>query len=71
MSINPMAESARHREILHSRAIYNFHPVFANAEFVTYYGDDDLNAACLQADRSRGTFERRSHPFDAATVGAS
>ena len=38
-----MAKPARQRETLHSRAIYNFHPLFANADFVTYYGDDDLN----------------------------
>jgi arginine deiminase len=43
VSINPMAKLARQRETLHSRAVYNFHPLFANAEFVTYYGDDDLN----------------------------
>ncbi len=43
VSINPMAKPARQRETLHSRAIYRFHPIFAGAEFVTYYGDDDLN----------------------------
>ena len=39
----PMAKPARQRETLHSRAIYNYHPMFADADFVTYYGDDDLN----------------------------
>jgi arginine deiminase len=43
VSINPMAKAARQRETLHSRAIYRFHPLFAKADFVTYYGDDDLN----------------------------
>ncbi len=43
VSINPMAKPARERETLHSRAIYRFHPMFADAEFVTYLGDDDLN----------------------------
>ena len=43
VSINPMAKPARQRETLHSRAIYRFHPLFADADFVTYYGDDDLN----------------------------
>jgi len=43
VSINPMAKPARQRETLHSRAIYRFHPLFANADFITYYGDDDLN----------------------------
>jgi len=42
VSINPMAKPARLRETLHIRAIYRYHPMFAGAEFVTYYGDDDL-----------------------------
>ena len=41
VSVNPMAKPARQRESLHSRAIYRFHPLFAGAAFVTYYGDDD------------------------------
>jgi arginine deiminase len=32
---------ARQRESLHTRAIYRFHPLFADADFVTYYGDQD------------------------------
>jgi arginine deiminase len=43
VSINPMAKPARQRETLHSRAIYRYHPLFSGADFVTYYGDDDLN----------------------------
>jgi len=43
VSINPMAKPARQRETLHMRAIYRYHPMFADAEFVTYYGDDDAN----------------------------
>jgi len=43
VSINPMAKPARQRETLHMRAIYRYHPMFAGAEFVTYYGDDDAN----------------------------
>jgi arginine deiminase len=42
VSVNPMAKPARQRESLHSRAIYRYHPLFAGADFVTYYGDDDL-----------------------------
>ena len=42
VSVNPMAKPARQRETLHSRAIYRYHPMFAGAGFVTYYGDDDL-----------------------------
>ena len=42
VSINPMAMAARQRESLHSRAVYRFHPVFADATFPVYYGDDDV-----------------------------
>ena len=41
VTINPMAKPARQRETLHTRAIYRFHPLFAGADFVTYYGDED------------------------------
>lgn len=41
VTINPMAKPARQRESLHTRAIYRFHPLFADADFVTYYGDED------------------------------
>jgi arginine deiminase len=41
VSINPMAKPARQRESVHSRAIYRFHPMFADAKFARYYGDDD------------------------------
>ena len=41
VSMNPMAKPARQRETLHIRAIYRYHPLFAGADFVTYYGDDD------------------------------
>ncbi|MCW2580438.1 MAG: arcA, partial [Blastococcus sp.] len=43
VTINPMAKAARQRESLHSRAVYRFHPLFAEASFPTYYGDDDLD----------------------------
>ena len=36
-----MAKPARQRESLHTRAIYRFHPLFVDADFVTYYGDQD------------------------------
>ncbi len=36
-----MAMPARQRESLHTRAIYQFHPMFTSADFVTYYGGDD------------------------------
>jgi arginine deiminase len=43
VSINPMAKPARQRETLHIRAVYGYHPMFAGADFVTYYGGDDAN----------------------------
>jgi arginine deiminase len=43
VTINPMAMPARQRESLHTRAIYQFHPLFADADFVTYYGGGDEN----------------------------
>ena len=43
VSMNPMAKPARQRETLHIRAVYRYHPVFADADFVAYYGDDDAN----------------------------
>ena len=41
VSVNPMAKPARQRESLHSRAIYRYHPMFAQAEFTWHYGDTD------------------------------
>jgi arginine deiminase len=43
VSVDPMAKPARQRETLHVRAVYRYHPMFAGADFVTYYGDDDVN----------------------------
>ncbi|GIE98488.1 arginine deiminase [Paractinoplanes rishiriensis] len=41
VSINPMAMPARVRESVHSTAIYRFHPMFAEADFTVWYGDED------------------------------
>ena len=41
VTINPMAKRARQRESIHSRAVYRFHPMFADASFPIFYGDDD------------------------------
>ena len=41
VSVNPMAKPARQRESLHSRAIYRYHPMFADADFTWHYGDTD------------------------------
>ena len=41
VTINPMAMPARRRESLHTRAIYQHHPLFVGSDFTTYYGADD------------------------------
>jgi arginine deiminase len=41
LSVHPMAKPARVRESVHSRAIYNFHPMFRDAGLHFYYGNDD------------------------------
>jgi arginine deiminase len=43
VSVNPMAKPARQRETVHVQAIYRYHPLFATADFITYYGDDDAS----------------------------
>jgi arginine deiminase len=42
VSINPMAKPARKRETVNSRVVYNFHPMFRDAEFHVLYGNDSL-----------------------------
>lgn len=39
VSLNPMAKIARQRETNNLRAIYRWHPMFAQADFINYYGD--------------------------------
>jgi arginine deiminase len=41
VSINPMAKAARQRETNHVRAIYRWHPTFAGADFIKYFGDEE------------------------------
>jgi arginine deiminase len=43
VSVNPMAMPARQREHVHMRAIYRYHPMFAGADFATWYGGDDAS----------------------------
>jgi arginine deiminase len=43
VAINTMATAARRRESLHSRAIYRYHPRFAEAAFAILSGDDDAD----------------------------
>ncbi|ELI8782087.1 TPA: arginine deiminase, partial [Citrobacter freundii] len=43
VSINPMAKTARQRETNNLRAIYRWHPQFADGEFIKYFGDENIN----------------------------
>jgi arginine deiminase len=38
--VHPMAKPARRREAVHLAAIYRFHPLFADATFRHWYGED-------------------------------
>ncbi|WP_114787400.1 arginine deiminase [Vibrio tetraodonis] len=42
VSINPMAKTARQRETNHLRAIYRWHPIFAQQDFIKYLGDKEI-----------------------------
>ncbi len=41
LSVHPMAKPARQREIVHSRAIWTYHPMFKGAGLRFWYGNDD------------------------------
>ncbi len=41
LSVHPMAVPARERELIHSRAVFNYHPLFTAADLRFYYGNDD------------------------------
>ncbi len=41
VTVNPMAKLARQRESVHTRAVYRYHPLFRDAAFDVFYGDDD------------------------------
>lgn len=43
VSINPMAKQARQRETNNLRAIYRWHPQFADGDFIKYFGDENIN----------------------------
>jgi arginine deiminase len=40
VTVNPMAKPARQRESLHTRAIYNFHPMFRDEKFEVYLDEE-------------------------------
>jgi len=43
VAISPMAKAARQREAVHMRAIYRYHPLFADAPFQTWLGGGDAS----------------------------
>ncbi|WP_270731170.1 arginine deiminase [Shimia sp. Alg240-R146] len=43
VTVNPMYWPARQPETLFQRAVYNFHPMFTEAEFEFWWGNDDQN----------------------------
>ncbi len=38
-----MAKPARQRETNNLRAIYRWHPAFADGDFIKYFGDENIN----------------------------
>jgi arginine deiminase len=43
LSVNPMSKSARKRETINSRLVWNFHPMFTDDPPYFYYGNDSEN----------------------------
>ncbi|SCG77375.1 arginine deiminase [Micromonospora humi] len=43
VTVNPMARAARRRESINTRTVYRYHPLFREAEFPVYHGDDDAD----------------------------
>lgn len=43
VSINPMAKAARQRESDNMQTIYRFHPLFKDADYEIWYGDEERN----------------------------
>ena len=66
LSVHPMAKPARQREMIHSRAIWNFHPTFRDAGLHFYYGNDDEHhqPATVRGRRHPGDRQRRRDDRD-------
>jgi arginine deiminase len=45
VTINPMTKAARRRESINTRTVYRYHPLFRDAGFPIFYGDDDADHA--------------------------
>lgn len=43
LSVHTMNKPARKRELIHSRTVWNFHPLFRDADLYFYGGNDDIS----------------------------
>jgi len=57
VSLNPMYFEARQLEVVHVAAIYNWHPMFADADFEFWYPDQDEQGRFVQEDWGRASLE--------------
>ncbi len=57
VSLNPMYFEARQLEVVHVAAIYNWHPMFADADFEFWYPDQDEQGRFIQEDWGRASLE--------------
>ena len=57
VSLNPMFFEARQLEVVHVAAIYNWHPMFADADFEFWYPDQDEQGRFVQEDWGRASLE--------------
>jgi arginine deiminase len=57
VSLNPMYFEARQLEVVHVAAIYNWHPMFVDADFEFWYPDQDEQGRFVQEDWGRASLE--------------
>jgi len=57
VTLNPMFYEARQLEVVHAAAIYNWHPMFADADFEFWYPDQDEQGRFVQEDWGRASLE--------------
>lgn len=57
VSLNPMYFEARQLEVVHVAAIYNWHPMFIDADFEFWYPDQDEQGRFAQEDWGRASLE--------------
>ena len=57
VSLNPMFFETRQLEVVHVAAIYNWHPMFIDADFEFWYPDQDEQGRFVQEDWGRASLE--------------